>query len=272
MKKFDLLAMASFALMLSACGGGGNGEPAADPNNVGPVTPVRASAEGVYFGVMGTTAAGASDVIEAVLEDDQTWTLVGLAQPEGFTAFGLVQGQGASASGSYSGTGLHVFGGADTAPWNLAATYSDAMRLEGSMTTPDGASPLNAVAVDSAYYDYAAAASLEDIVGSWMMTIAGNMSLAGNDAGQTYNMTIRSNGTWTAGNGVCDLSGTVHARPSGKNVFDLTMQTGSGCAVPGIVQTGIALSYLMADGRRRQLVFAALDASQTHADVMTGAR
>lgn len=85
-------------------------------------------------------------------------------------------------------------------------------------------------------------------------------------------MNVASNGTFTANNDGCNFTGTSKPRASGKNVFDVSVTFGAApCSLPGTKATGIALTYILANGKR-QLVAAAVDASRTHNSLVFGTR
>jgi hypothetical protein len=55
----------------------------------------------------------------------------------------------------------------------------------------------------------------------------------------------------------CTISGSIGPRPSGKNVFNVTLTAGaSPCATPGLVTTGIGLYVPIKTGNLHQLLIA----------------
>jgi len=114
---------------------------------------------------------------------------------------------------------------------------------------------LNLIPFTTSSYNYNQPANINDITGSWS-----GYFLASSNVLTTFN--INSNGTFTGSASTCTFTGTIAPRPSGKNVFNATVINGSACINPGLVQTGIAISYITNTGKR-QLVASGLDATKS---------
>ena len=110
----------------------------------------------------------------------------------------------------------------------------------------------------------------------WLATVAGNWGVTGlqND---DYDLVVAGNGTFTATptdgdplttpDAGCNFTGNFTPRASGKNVFDVAVTTGAGCALVGEELSGIAMAYPLNAGGT-QLV---LGVSNTNlAAVVTG--
>ena len=114
---------------------------------------------------------------------------------------------------------------------------------------------LNLTPFTTSSYNYNQAANINDIAGSWSGYFFSTSNLL-----TTFN--INSNGTFTGSASTCTFTGTITPRPSGKNVFNSTITNGSGCINPGLVQTGIAISYITSTGKR-QLIASGLDSTKS---------
>jgi hypothetical protein len=238
------------ALLLAACGGGGSGG-----------TGGGISAEGAYSG---TLTGGTSTQFQLlVLENDEYWALYGVPSGSQFLVRGFIQGQGSSANPNFTSSNAKDFGASPAASGSITATYSAGQSITGTATGAGGTSSFSGTPIATSSYDYSAAASLPAIAGNWTM-----MSLTGT----VVTLNIGSNGNFTANASGCAISGTVTPRPSGKNVFNVSLTFGSApCALPGLSGTGIAVTYITTTGTR-QLIMAGVDASRQNGTALFGIR
>jgi hypothetical protein len=101
-------------------------------------------------------------------------------------------------------------------------------------------------------YVYNTAAAISDISGAWN----GNLL-----DGSAAVFSIDSAGILSGSNLCCSFTGTVTPRPSGKNVFNVTIHFGSSpCIAANQDASGIAISYLT--NGQRQLIAAAETAAR----------
>ena len=255
------LAAGSFAtaavIVLAACGGGGDsGAPAAQQPQA--VT----KAEGVYEGtITGPEGNSAFDLL--VLENNELWGLGG--DRIGGTLFvdGLIQGQATAGDGTLSTTNARVFDTDGAANVNLNANFVANTSINGTITAP-GISLSFAGQRLVGTYDYNTPAELTSIVGNWNVT-----SLDGTPAA----LTIAQTGALNASASGCVLTGSIVPRPSGKNVFNVSLTFGPApCALPGQTGTGVAVSAPVQGTALRQLIIVGLNSDRTVGLALVGAR
>ena len=238
---------------LAGCGGGGD---SSTPVVVGP------TAEGAYSGT--TTGARNSDFSLLILENGDFWTLYGNRISGQFLVSAVIQGSGNSTNGSFTSSNVKDFGVMPALAGTLNATYNaTAKTISGTIAA--GASTISfSGGPADALYNYNTAASLANIVGSWVTT---------STSGETVNINIASAGTFSAaGSSGCNFSGTVKPRTSGKNVFETTMTFGPApCGLPGQTASRIALSYPLVSGQT-QLVLAQVDSTRAFGSAAFGTR
>lgn len=209
-----LLSLAS-VLALSACGGGGS--------DSGTPTPAPATkAEGVYGG---TLTGSTNDTFRLlVLENDEYWGLAGITSGGTFNVYGLIEGQGTSNAGSFNSSNAMAYSGT-SAPVaaTVASNYVAATSVAGTITSPAGVVSFSSTPLPAPTYNYNTAAVLSTISGSWNTTALNGLSVP---------LTIAANGAFTAlaSNG-CSITGTISPRPSGKNVFNVSLTFGPAGAV-----------------------------------------
>lgn len=226
--------------VLAACGGGGGGGDANPP----PVS----RAEGAYSGSL-TGSPGLDTFTMVVLENDEFWSIYGDTVGSTLYVYGFMHGQGASSNGSFSGSGAHDYsytGAVSTA--NVAATYNPGVSASGTLTYTTGIVSFSGTSAALAPYDYNATPSLAEVAGNW------NMSALNGDYVQA---TVQANGSFTTVSGGCTSTGTATPRPSGKNVFDVTLTTGPApCVSPNTTGTGIAIYAPIVGTTQHQLIVA----------------
>jgi len=228
-----------------------------------PVTPTLVGAEGVYGG----TLAGAlsSEFQLLILENGDYWSIYGKTYASTFYVYGVAQGTGTANNGSFISTNLKDFGTAPATAGSVYATYNSTARtISGTMSTDSGSFALTGGPLTGSLYDYNKPALLSTISGSWTGSGLG---------GETIALNIAAEGAFTGhSSGGCNFSGAFIPRPSGKNVFNVTITFGaSPCVMPGLSGSGIAVAYPLTNGQT-QLMAAAIDNSRTYGSVMFGAR
>lgn len=225
-----LLAVLAAASVVAACGGGGD---SSDNGSESAAT----SAEGFYIGTM---AGGTPNYFEQlVLENNEVWLLYGTrASPgAGVALSGLMGGTGTYVGGTLSATAFKDFSGAVPAPTGtFSASYktnskshvtsiSGAVNAGGKSLTLTGDSNVSD-------YRYSAPASLSELSGNWTIPLA---------AGASGTVSVNSTGGFSLNVAGCTGSGTMGARASGKNVFNVTITFGAApCGFPGAVFSGVA--------------------------------
>lgn len=249
---FSLVAAAA----LTACGGGGNDAP---------VQPVQqATAEGVYAGTLtGSTSSNAFELL--VLENGDFWTLYGTQTPAAFFVSGFVQGNATSNNGTFTSNSAKDYGFAPAKPSNVNATYNTpAKTIAGTASNGLGTVSFNGGPIQGATYSYNSPANLSTLTGNWNVTAL---------SGETIALNIGTTGQFGAtGSSGCNFSGTITPRPSGKNVFNVSLSFGAApCSLPGQSASGIAVAYPLTTGKT-QLVVAVVDSSGQYGDGVVGTR
>lgn len=249
-----LIASLVAAIVLLACGGGGDAAPEAQPAPQ-PQPAVPQLQEGLHLGKnpYNIDAFGRQSSV-LVLENHEAWALVTGV----FFGHGTFEYSGATTTTTTTTT-VSVTGAVTTSTAsNTITKFTDGKALvafqssnlgELAMTLrtgtvpsyPPGGDPVPVVWMDipshpqwvlpgvnpvtSATYDYNKHARLEDIAGAWGTLTIGSTGLI----------------TGTSSNG-CTLIGTLSPRPSGKNVFNMTV-TSAGCAAAA-TYNGVAVPYM----------------------------
>lgn len=250
-RNFAGLILCSTAL--AGCGGGGD----SDSPVVGP------SAEGVYGGSLTGSTSSAFQLL--VLENDEVWAMYGVQTSTAFGVAGFIQGPGSSNSGTYTSSSTKDFGFNPALAGNTSATYNaTAKTISGTVSSSAGTVTFSGGPIAGSLYNYSAPAALTTIAGSWTTT-----SLTG----ESVTISIASNGSFTANSSLgCNFSGTVVPRPSGKNVFNVSLTFGSApCALPAQAATGIGIAYPLTSGKT-QLLVAVTNASRTVGTAVFGTR
>ncbi len=234
------------SIALAGCGGGGGGNSSTTPAPA-PVT----TAEGFWSG----TASTGTKVALAILENGDTWGV--------YTSNNLIVGalHGTTTS---SGTTLSGSGSDFNIPSKTITpgTYSGTFASKSSInvTTSIGS---NFTGTYDASYD--TAASLTSLSG----TFSGS-GVSGTTSAQSATVGISSLGVVSSTGIGCSAAGTVAPRPSGKNIFDVTITfTGTNCALGnGVVTTGVAYY----DAVIRQVLVMALNSAKADGFIYVGVK
>lgn len=240
------IAVVAVSLILGACGGGGSEDSAGGSS--GP----SGSAEGFWSG---TLASGVA-VSAAILENGETWGVY----TSGTLIVGALHGQTTSSGTTLSGSGT-AFDVANRS--SSRGTYSGTFTPKSTIriNSSDGG-------VFSGTYDteYDRPAVLSSVTGSFT-----GQGVSGNSAVQSIPLSIAADGTVTAlGTQGCSAAGSLVPRPSGKNIFNVSVTfTGTNCALGnGTVTTGVG--YYDMDTKR--LLVLALNAAKTDGFIYIGSK
>ena len=247
------------ALALSACGGGGSTPGVASGSTqvsapvVAPVpattppppatAPVAtptfsgADAQGAYYGTISATPATASNTSQftaIVLEDGSFF--YGASLNNKITV--MAHGNATGGNGSLASTNTVNFDSVGhkvsqipavslsyVAKKSLSGLVSDGAGNNGTFTSTYNAaydSPATLGALTGAYHG--TAATVSGYLAS-TMTIAADGSITGTSAGASA---------------ACNFTGSAVPRPTGKNLFNVTINFGTGCALTGKAITGVA--------------------------------
>ncbi len=243
--------LVALAGIVSACGGGGDSA----PNSSGP------SAEGAYSGTL--TGGVSSDFRLLVLENGDYWALYGTEFSGQFLVTGFIQGQGVSSNPNFTSSNAKDFGVNPPVSGTIAATYVAGSSINGSASALGQTTSFSGTAIPAASFDYNSAPTITSISGNWSLT-----SLSG----APVSLVISGGGTFTGSSQGCSFTGTITPRPSGKNVYNLSLTFGATpCASPNSSGSGIAISYLLTSGAR-QLIMVGTDSSRASGTVLLGLR
>jgi hypothetical protein len=231
----------SLLLALSGCGGG---------SSTPTVTPVI---QGVYQG----TSSNGKSINALVLEDGSFWNIYGIPSGSAISVQGVATGSSTASNGTFT-LSYRDFYALGTTPVNGtgSGTYSGS-NFFGMLTENGVTGTINLSAPVATNYNYNTAADISSIAGSW----AGGL-LDGETATVTISPAGALAGTSSLG---CSFAGTISSRPSGKNVFNISLTFGAfPCALPNQSASGVALTYPLGDGKN-QLIGGLVTSSQTAA-------
>lgn len=211
----------------------------------------RRGAQGMYAGKL---SANGSMINSLILEDGQFWTFYTSDRSGTYNPAAFLQGTGSVANGVFSSPDVKDFGGTPAAPGNVTATYFAGTTLNGEVGTPNGAVAFTAAGIDPAAYNYDAQANLAQVTGFHSMG-----GMLGN-----HLLEIAADGSFAGTVSRCGYTGKLSPRPAGNNVFNVTWTFGAGtCPLSGKTANGVALSYLVKNGAKRNLIIAATDAERS---------
>lgn len=236
--------IAAAAAALTACGGGGGA--------------FSQSPEGAYGGTVTGSPLGANSQQMVVLENNQAWSIYGKLDSNGVYALqGFVQGNGEVAGNqivSADARDYVIYSAMLGVPAAVRGTFAPGSSLNGTITY--GNANLTVTFTGStanvAPYAYATPAQVSAVTGTWNFT---------NADGTAAVAQVQVDGSFTSTSVLCTTSGTFKPRASGKNVFDVTVQTGGLCLHPNTTFTGIAVNWPLATGQT-QLIVAGISADR----------
>ncbi|MFM2348626.1 MAG: hypothetical protein RL654_3379 [Pseudomonadota bacterium] len=245
----------AFTAALAACGGG-DGETGTSGSG--------ATAEGVYGGTLTGSTSNAFQLL--VLETGEFWALYGIPSASTFGVTGFLQGAGTSSNGIFTAAGTQDFGSVPAVSGATSAVYNaTAKTITGTVRFASGSVGFSGGPMAASLYHYDSAASLATVAGTWVTTGL---------TGESVTLRIAaSTGALTASSSLgCSFAGTVVPRPSGKNVFNVSLIFGAApCAWPGQTASGIAVAYPVGTGQT-QLLVAVTDSSRTVGTALVGVR
>jgi hypothetical protein len=231
-----------------------------------PTTPTTSTApavitQGVYSGSI--TGGPSTQFQLLALENGGKWAMYGNMSGSTFLVRGFVQADGTQSGTEFSSTAARDYGVNPAAVGTISGTITQTS-VSGVATFAGVSRSFTGAPIVNATYDYNSAPSLQQVVGNWNLT--------GLD-GTTATVAISGSGGFTGNNAGCSISGAVRPRPSGKNVFDVTVTTGPApCQSPGTVLTGVGITYLVQGSSTRQLVVAVQNTGRTLGYGFSGTR
>lgn len=258
-KHIGTLTALGLALALTACGGngggggGGGGTGGNGGGGTGGGTGNIAIAEGAWSG---TNSLG-NNFNMLILEDGSLYSMYGTVTPSGFSAAGFNVGTGSVSGTTLTGTLTQYDFAGHRVTGTLNATVVTGVSVNGAATPNGGGTPttFTSTPLPASYpgYLYNTPALASDIAGAWTGFLLD---------GSAAVFSITSAGALSGTNLGCSFTGTVAPRPSGKNVFNVSIHFGSSpCTAANQDATGIAISYIT--GGHRQLIAAAENSAKT---------
>ncbi len=259
------LSFAFFAstAFIAACGGGGSSS-TTTPVTIGTASAVAAvtKVEGYYTG---TVSSGTQFQLLA-LENDQIYALIGNSDAQGvFRVASLVEGPGTSSNGSFSISNAKEYSASGQVfTGSISGSFNPRTSVMGNVVSSSGTASFTGTAPTASLYNYDTPTPISAVAGDWSGATLFN-------EGVVFSITASGAITGRSTSG-CTFSGSAAPRATGKNVLDATVTFGAvPCGQPGITATGIAVSSLLANGKR-QLIFAVNNAGRTAANVVFAQR
>ncbi|MGM9487663.1 hypothetical protein [Ideonella sp. YS5] len=249
--------MAAYAALaaLAACGGGGGGGGNGDDGSGTNPPPAAGKPEGAYAGTLTGTVKPWNSFKMVVLENDESWTIYGNTVDDTFYVGGFIHATGVSGAGSFASSGWDYSNDAPTQP-SMSLSYVAGASIQGSVVYPGGSMWLQGTTAATAPYDYEQAASLSSLVGNWNLTALD---------GSPVVATVAADGTFTSNSDGCISTGTFVSRPSGKNVFNVTLAAGPApCEAPGATSSGIAIYSPIEGSASHQLIVGTVDSNAAY--------
>ena len=263
MKKSGVAVLAAILLpgLIAGCGGGGGDDGGSSSPPPMPPAP-EPTAEGVYQGTL--TGSIASDFQALILENGEFWALYGVDAGSVYQVYGFIQGKGTSNNGSFTASDVRDFGFVPPVSGTLTATYdSTAKTISGSLSAQGATVQFSGGPIPNSLYDYDTPALLSEITGNWQVV---------STTGELISVNVAVDGAVTTSGSGCTSTGTVTPRPSGKNVFDISLTFGPApCALPNATARGIAVVYPLSTGDT-QLIAAVVDSSRQFGVAVFGIR
>jgi hypothetical protein len=261
------IGMLVISATLAGCGGGGNSAPTGTATTLlsggstdTTTAPLR-NGEGVYEGSLSNGMM--HDTI--VLEDGSYYTFYGTGATNAFVVKGSFQGTGTGVNGLFASTNLRDYmADGTTGSGSFAATYTAQQNFNGYVS--EGNQPtvtFTGAALSATNYVYASAPVFSNVVGTWPMT---------SFTGAPTTVTVAGDNTFSGNSAGCNFAGTMSPRPSGKNIYNVTMTfAGAPCASPNQAATGIALDFSVPNGKRQLLIVGA-DSTRANGIVLIGTK
>jgi len=210
--------------------------------------------EGVYGGALVGSVSRAFRML--ILENGEFWTIYGASSSGNIQAYGFLQGNVTSSNGALVSSDIRDFGVFPVATGSATGSYDAAAgTISGSAQFSSGAVTFNGSPITNLAYEYTQPASLSAITGTWGMTAS---------TGDRFALNVSASGQFTATSQAgCSFAGQVAPRPSGKNVYDVSLMFGaSPCLLPSQSMRGVALLTRQSDGRV-QMSFAGMNSSRS---------
>ena len=181
-----------------------------------------------------------------ILEDGSFYSYYGSLSGNELFVNGLGVGKTTSSNGSWNVTYNDYQGGAMIATGTGSGTYT-ASTLSGSNSEAGQTYSFSLAAPAANIYTYKTPALVSLISGAWN----GNAT-----DGSANSWSINANGSFTGmSNTGCGYSGNFTPRPSGANVFNVTLTFGAApCLLAGQSANGIAVTYLLTNGQTEMVV------------------
>jgi hypothetical protein len=238
MKQFAALGL---TVLLAACGGGGDSSPAPAPTT---------TAEGFWGG----TASTGVSVALAILENGETW---GVYTSSG-SIVGALYGNTTSSGTTLSGSGKDFNIPSRTVS---SASYSGTFTAKSTMNVTTSAGGSFSGIYDTAYDQ---PASLAAVTGTFS-----GVGVSGTSPVQAVSVAISPPGAITVPASLgCSAAGTATPRPSGKNIFNVTVTfTGSNCALGNGASTSGVAYY---DAATRRVLVMAMNAAKSDGFIYLG--
>lgn len=238
-------AFVLISIVLAGCGGGGGSSAPAT------VPVVVTTAEGFWNG----TSSTGFKVGLAILENGDTWGF--------YSSNNLIVGA-LHGTTTYSGTTLTASG----SDFNIlsrtvtSGSYTGTFSSKGSINATTSTGNTFTATYETSYDQPASLTSLSG-------TFSGS-GVTGTTSAQSATVGISSLGVVSSIGIGCSASGTVAPRPSGKNIFDVTITfTGTNCALGnGTVTTGVAYY----DAVNRKVLVMALNSAKSDGFIYVGTK
>lgn len=265
MKFLRKTMVACLTVLLAGCGGGGGGSDGTSGDFA--QAPAGIEGQGVYQGTVsyGIPTQEYTQIL-LVLEDGTYYSMYGTPASGTLYASHLIQGTGTiNSSGTFTSTDLkHFVADGSVMSGSLSVPNISTSPFIGEITENGSPELFQGDVPATANYVYSQPPVYANLVGaSWSLTDL---------TGAATTVDFAADNTYTGTTGGCSFSGTIAPRVSGKNVFDVKLTFGAApCALPGQTVTGIAINYVLTNGKR-QLIIAGVDASRSHAVAFFGAR
>lgn len=266
-KKLGMWVAASMASCLVACGGGGGGGDGGGGGGGGGEGGAGGggsveSLQGGYSAVANNGTSGSA----VILEDGSVWSIGGVESGGVLLIHSLIQGTVNLSGASATSNNLRVydFESRTTTEAAFSGTLASSGVISGSVTA-SGTNPVSVALTPaaSADFDYDMPATLSAIAGTW----TGGFST--DDSGS---ISISSGGTISSVTDIgCTITGSVTPRPSGKNVYNVSVAFGPApCALPNGSATGIAV--IIGSGDEERLTVGVTTADRSLGAAFVGSR